>query len=156
MAVQIQLRRGTEAEWTTADPILAEGEFGFETDTGLFKLGDGSTSWVTLDYAGGGGGSEGGGGHVIEDDGTPRTQRDTMNFVGDGVVVTDAGGKTVVTIAGVSNVNRLVAVCLHDGSNYPARPAEAQVVIWKGPTAPTIGGAGNAVDDADIWVDTSA
>lgn len=40
----------------------------------------------------------GGGGHIIEDEGTPLTQRSTLNFVGSGVGVTDAGGKTVVTI----------------------------------------------------------
>lgn len=39
-------------------------------------------------------------GHVIEDEGTPVTQRANMNFTGAGVAVTDAGGKTVVTIAG--------------------------------------------------------
>lgn len=39
-------------------------------------------------------------GHAIEYSGTPMTQRVTLNFVGAGVVVTDAGGKTVVTIAG--------------------------------------------------------
>lgn len=43
-----------------------------------------------------------GGGHTIEDEGTPLTQRDTLNFVGAGVTVTDAGGKTVVTIPGGS------------------------------------------------------
>ena len=42
----------------------------------------------------------GGGGHIIEDEGTPLAQQDNMNFVGAGVAVTDAGGKTVVTIAG--------------------------------------------------------
>lgn len=41
-----------------------------------------------------------GGGHTIEDEGTPLTQRDTLNFTGAGVTVTDAGGKTVVTIPG--------------------------------------------------------
>lgn len=41
-----------------------------------------------------------GGGHTIEDEGTPLTQRDTLNFVGAGVTVTDAGGKTVVTVSG--------------------------------------------------------
>lgn len=43
---------------------------------------------------------ERGGGHVIEGAGVPLTQRPTLNFVGAGVAVTDAGGKTVVTIAG--------------------------------------------------------
>lgn len=41
----------------------------------------------------------GGAGHVIEDEGTPVTQRANLNFVGSGVAVTDVGGKTVVTIS---------------------------------------------------------
>jgi len=51
----IQLRRGTAAQWTSANPTLAAGEGGFETDTGKFKLGNGSQNWVALKYAGGGG-----------------------------------------------------------------------------------------------------
>jgi hypothetical protein len=43
MAVQIQIRRGTAANWTSANPTLAEGELGYETDTGKLKAGDGST-----------------------------------------------------------------------------------------------------------------
>jgi hypothetical protein len=43
-------------------------------------------------------GGGGGGGHVIEDEGTPLTQRADLNFVGGGVTAADAGGKTVVTI----------------------------------------------------------
>jgi hypothetical protein len=39
-------------------------------------------------------------GHVIEDEGTPVTQRSNINFTGPGVSVADSGGKTVVTIAG--------------------------------------------------------
>lgn len=37
---------------------------------------------------------------TIEDEGTPLTTRATMNFTGDGVSLSDAGGKTVVTIPG--------------------------------------------------------
>lgn len=40
----------------------------------------------------------GGGGHVIENEGTPLTQRADLNFVGAGVNAADSGGKTVVTI----------------------------------------------------------
>lgn len=47
---QIQLRRGTAAEWTAANPVLASGELGFETDTYSFKLGDGATAWNDLAY----------------------------------------------------------------------------------------------------------
>ena len=49
----IQYRRGTAAAWTSANPTLASGEPGFETDTGLIKVGDGSTSWTSLSYQAG-------------------------------------------------------------------------------------------------------
>lgn len=52
MAVQIQLRRGTAAAWTAANPTLANGEIGIESDTNLFKVGNGSTSWTSLSYGG--------------------------------------------------------------------------------------------------------
>ena len=47
----IKLRRGTASQWTTADPILAAGETGVETDTNKFKFGDGATAWSSLPYA---------------------------------------------------------------------------------------------------------
>lgn len=55
MAIQIQLRRGTAAEWTSANPILAEGEIGLELDTDTFKIGNGLTNWNSLAYFGGSG-----------------------------------------------------------------------------------------------------
>lgn len=51
MAVQIQLRRDTAAAWASVNPTLLDGEAGFETDTGKFKIGDGSTAWNSLAYA---------------------------------------------------------------------------------------------------------
>ena len=51
MSIQIKLRRDAAADWTSADPVLAEGECGYETDTGKFKIGDGTSSWTELDYA---------------------------------------------------------------------------------------------------------
>jgi hypothetical protein len=50
MAVQIQLRRGTAAQWTSANPTLASGEIGIETDTKKEKVGDGTTAWNSLGY----------------------------------------------------------------------------------------------------------
>lgn len=46
----IQARRGTAAQWTAANPTLLSGEMGFETDTGLWKVGDGATAWNSLSY----------------------------------------------------------------------------------------------------------
>jgi hypothetical protein len=46
----IQLRRGTAVEWTAANPVLANGELGFEIDTTKFKIGTGLKNWSTLEY----------------------------------------------------------------------------------------------------------
>jgi len=51
---QMQVRRGTASSWTSTNPTLAAGELGFETDTGKFKIGTGSSTWTALSYAGGG------------------------------------------------------------------------------------------------------
>lgn len=48
----IQLKHGLAANWTTKNPVLAAGEFGAETDTHKFKIGDGTTAWNDLAYAG--------------------------------------------------------------------------------------------------------
>jgi hypothetical protein len=47
----IQIRRDTAANWTSTNPTLAAGEIGFETDTGKFKIGNGSTAWTFLAYS---------------------------------------------------------------------------------------------------------
>jgi hypothetical protein len=46
----IRIRRSTASEWTTANPVLAAGEIGFESNTGRFKFGNGSASWSSLQY----------------------------------------------------------------------------------------------------------
>lgn len=50
MATTIQNRRGTAAEWTTANPVLSDGEVGFERDTNQVKIGNGVTAWNALGY----------------------------------------------------------------------------------------------------------
>jgi hypothetical protein len=50
MAVQILWRRNTAANWTSNNPVLAQGEPGFETDTLKYKIGDGTTTWSSLSY----------------------------------------------------------------------------------------------------------
>lgn len=47
----IQVRRGTASQWTSANPTLAAGEWGLETDTLKTKIGNGSTAWSSLAYA---------------------------------------------------------------------------------------------------------
>lgn len=50
MSYTIKLRRGTASDWATANPILSEGELGYELDTRYLKIGDGVTPWNDLLY----------------------------------------------------------------------------------------------------------
>jgi hypothetical protein len=44
------MRRGTTSEWNSADPILNEGEIGYNSTLTSFKIGDGESLWSQLDY----------------------------------------------------------------------------------------------------------
>jgi hypothetical protein len=48
MAVRIQLRRDTAANWTSNNPVLRQGEIGIETDTFKMKVGNGSSTWAQI------------------------------------------------------------------------------------------------------------
>ena len=50
MASIIQIRRDTASDWTSANPTLAQGELGLETDTLKLKAGTGTTAWNSLGY----------------------------------------------------------------------------------------------------------
>lgn len=50
--LQFQFRRGAASEWSNVNPILATGELGLETNTSLFKIGNGATGWNSLSYGG--------------------------------------------------------------------------------------------------------
>lgn len=67
MADIIQIRRDTAANWTAANPILAQGEFGVETDTLKLKIGDGASPWTGLRYYHSGSPYEAGEGISIND-----------------------------------------------------------------------------------------
>lgn len=51
MAYQIQIRNDLAANWTSINPTLAQAEFGYESNTGKIKLGDGVTAWNSLSYS---------------------------------------------------------------------------------------------------------
>ncbi len=50
MADKIQFRRDTSANWTSANPVLAQGELGLNLTTSQYKIGDGATAWNSLPY----------------------------------------------------------------------------------------------------------
>jgi len=43
-------RRDTASNWTSANTLLLAGEIGIESDTGKWKVGDGTTTWTSLAY----------------------------------------------------------------------------------------------------------
>jgi Major tropism determinant N-terminal domain len=47
---KLQIRRGTAAEWSATNPVLADGELGWDTTNLEFKMGDGVTNWTALPY----------------------------------------------------------------------------------------------------------
>ena len=72
MAVRIQHRRGTTSEWNSADPVLFEGEIGYNTTLDKFKIGDGSSAWSVLEYV--------------------PTSADLSTSLGDYIALTEKGG----------------------------------------------------------------
>ena len=46
----LQIRHDTASNWTIRDPVLAQGEYGLETNTFLIKIGDGVRTWSNLPY----------------------------------------------------------------------------------------------------------
>src|ERR1017187_2307480 len=98
----LQLRRDPSSEWLVNNPILNAGEIGYETDTSLFKIGNGTLSWAALPYAGTstaasgvvtnrGGGSDG---NLTLSQGTVTLERDTFynNVTLSGTGIINTGG----------------------------------------------------------------
>ena len=91
MAVQIQFRRDTAAAWTAANPVLATGELGLETDTTLYKIGNGSTAWNSLAY-----------GTIA---GVPTNNSITSAMIVDGTIVAGDIAANAVTTAKILDAN---------------------------------------------------
>jgi hypothetical protein len=116
--VRIQLRRGTASEWTTANPVLAAGETGIETDTRKIKFGDGTTAWSSLGYLNAGDISELSQDAVntalVAGTGLDKVYNDNANTITldiDSTVTTNSGAQTLTnkTISGNSNTISLKA-----------------------------------------------
>lgn len=59
LLLRFRLRRDTAANWTSVNPVLADGEQGYETDSGKIKIGNGVLNWNSLSYFTGSGGTTG-------------------------------------------------------------------------------------------------
>jgi dsDNA-binding SOS-regulon protein len=116
MATQIQLRRDTAANWTSNNPTLASGEFGWESDTNRFKIGTGSAAWTALAYA-----SEGdtAGITFVGDDstGTTVSQNETFKIAGTQNITAVVSGDTL-TLTGPDLSSYLTAVAESDVTQH--------------------------------------
>ncbi|MCM1217992.1 MAG: DUF6273 domain-containing protein [Lachnospiraceae bacterium] len=45
---KMRQRQGTASEWESKNPVLAAGEFGYDTTNDKLKIGDGKTAWNSL------------------------------------------------------------------------------------------------------------
>ena len=115
MAVQIQIRRGTAANWTSTNPTLAEGELGYETDTGKLKAGDGSTAWTSLGYISGTGALT-----EVSSDTTPQLGGDLD--VNGNAIVSASNGDIEITPNGTGSI-------ILDGLTWPSVDGSANQVL---------------------------
>lgn len=99
---RIQIRRDTLANWTSRNPIPASGEPCYETDTRKFKIGDGSTAYLSLPYQGDSGASYSFTNPLVDTDGVV-----TLNYDNETIVL-NADGKLACNLDELGNeVNSL-------------------------------------------------
>lgn len=163
---KIQVRRDTSANWTSNNPTLAQGEFGFETDTGKLKVGDGASAWNSLAYFAGLtdliqdttpelGGELDCGEHTIgfseKDNGNSGAAKtiDWKLSNKQKIVLSD---NCVFTFTAPTNPCSITLKLVQDaaGSRTATWPAS---VKWPSATAPTLSTAANAIDIISFYYD---
>jgi hypothetical protein len=133
MATIIQHRRGTAAQWTSANPVLAEGELGLVTDTGRYKIGDGSTEWADLSYP----------------PTAPATSLSTYENVSEPtapeadnlhVYASDSGGKMLLRAKGPSGLDTALQPAMFGNGFFMASPGTTTAMnVMGGPVLTTVG-----------------
>ena len=110
----IKFRRDTSVNWTSVNPIPAQGEPCYETDTGKLKIGNGSDNYMALPYVSDGGGSSGDlpiatattiGGIKVGDN-LSITEDGTLS-ANDGVAINDTTASTTTTYSSSKIEKRL-------------------------------------------------
>ena len=135
MAVKIQMRRDTAAAWTAANPTLAAGEMGLETDTTYYKIGTGSTAWTSLAY-----------GTIA---GVPSSNSITSAMIVDGTIIAGDIASDAITTAKILDAN-VTAAKLASDAVTTAKILDANVTAAKlAATAVTAG----SYTTANITVD---
>lgn len=133
-----QFKSGTSAQWTVDNPVLGDGEPGYESDTKVFKIGDGVSAWSDLTSIGGSSSSgllTDGPIYTLEDNSGTQTLADGASHT----IVYDTLSAGVTEVSpGFYEVPSGIYVISYDIE--PAQPAEDRWVYFtvSGGTAPSI------------------
>jgi hypothetical protein len=104
---KLQVRRGASTLWTSKNPVLGAGEFGYATE-GILKIGDGVQSWNALSSIGGGGG-----GGIAAAAGTETATAGTVVFAHSNGITWGMSGSSQIT----ASHNGLTTAALSDHSH---------------------------------------
>lgn len=118
-SVLIEFRRGTAAAWTAANPVLAAGEPGWESDTDKLKIGDGVTAWNALSYFSTGGVgtiTSTGGSLTVTNPSGPTANLDLPNSGAAAGTYGDATHASRVTVNALGIVTAISSVAIAGGS----------------------------------------
>jgi hypothetical protein len=112
MAFRIQIRRDTSEKWAINNPILLDGEIGYETNTTYMKIGDNVTYWNDLPYWQGG---LTGSGLIVKKNGaTIQSPTSNLNFSNDFTVIPGNGYTATI---GLSNSLEGTAINVFNDGN---------------------------------------
>ncbi len=142
MAFRIQIRRDTALRWSTNNPVLLQGEFGYETDADCLKIGDGINPWNDLPYLICGAAIDPV--NIFEDGVLVVDGATGINFTGSGVSVSSSGGIATVTITGGTGTTGGSDIFVFEESisNPPVNSVGMTGMIFVGPNVTVTGSDG--------------
>jgi hypothetical protein len=151
MTSRLQNRRDIASAWTSANPTLAAGEMGLETDTSKFKLGDGVTAWNSLAYAytAGAAGAQG----LTGTQGVQGIQGITGTQGLTGIQGAD-GLNGAQGLTGTQGVQGLLGLQGLEGTTYTA-PTLGSTTLTSGSTVTTIAGMAKISSESFVEPDTN-
>ena len=112
MASILKQRRDTAANWTSANPVIPDGQLCFDTTNNTFRIGDGTTLHDSLPVQSGTAGAAGGGLTDLVNDTTPQLGGNL-----------DLNGKNITGTGAIPSANLSGALPAIDGSSLTNLPA---------------------------------
>ena len=128
MSTQIQIRRDTTANWESVNPVLADGEIGYDTTVNKFKVGNGTDAWRDMEYSGASGSELVDGEAYIRLEDGSWVASPSMTFDGDLTIngnITIDGGQIVDPDGNPAGG----APAVHVGDTPPVDPVEGQLFL---------------------------